>query len=115
MARRIVSETLMCSSAARSSRSRFSYFEQVSGPVGTEDESRVGSVAISSTHHGVAYGVRSVLQFDAVAERSPEGIHRGNVLQNRQHADAPTVKVQAFTSSPSSQSSAASPSLFCSP
>ncbi len=59
------------------------YFEQVSGPVGTEDEvaGRVRGHLLN--YHGVAYGVLGVLQFDAVAERRPEGIHRGIVLQNR--------------------------------
>ena len=63
------------------------YFEQVSGSVGTEDEvaGRVRGDLLND--HGVAYGVLGVLQVDAVAERRPEGIHRGIVLQNRPHAD----------------------------
>ena len=63
------------------------YFEQVSGPVGTEEEvaGRVRGDLLND--HGVAYGVLGVGQVDAVAERRPESIHRGIVLRNRLHAD----------------------------
>ncbi len=67
------------------------YFEQVPGPVGTEDEvaGRVRGDLLND--HGVTYGVLGVLQVDTVAEGRLEGIHRGIVLQNHPHADGLSV------------------------
>ena len=66
------------------------YFEQVSGPVGTEEEvaGRVRGDLLND--HGVAYGVLGVGHVDVVAERRPESIHPGIVLQNP-YADRPAV------------------------